>query len=416
MFPSSKTGFTQLFPRRSVVELVNQLLRFCVVGGLNTFIDLLAFNLLVWLLPTTHIHMLVLYNSLAYLIGAINSFFCNKLWTFEHRSKVTSRQVKHFAFVTLSGIACNDVLIWLATSALTSASLSGFFWTNSAKVAAIAGTFAISYIGMRFSVFNARNRETKATPPRHQPLLMTPRSLSVILPAYNEEAVIEQTLRTIMPVLAGWMHNFEVLVINDGSKDHTAQIVARLSVYDARIKLINHPRNKGYGAALVTGFESATKETTFFMDSDGQFDIRDLIAFFPLIELYDAVLGYRIDRQDVWMRKLNAWTWKQLVHFMFGVSVRDVDCAFKLYRSQFFRSHQLETCGAMINAEVLYKLGRYGYTYTEVGVRHLPRQAGKATGAKPAVILRALHEMFIFARKWHAEESYEESQQWYGAV
>lgn len=70
----------------------------------------------------------------------------------------------------------------------------------------------------------------------------------------------------------------------------------------------------------------------------------------------------------------------------------------------------------MINAEVLYKLGRYGYTYTEVGVRHLPRQAGKATGAKPAVILRALREMFIFARKWHAEESYEESQQWYGAV
>jgi len=130
-------------------------------------------------------------------------------------------------------------------------------------------------------------------------VLMTPRSLSVILPAYNEEAVIEQTLRTIMPVLAGWMHNFEVLVINDGSRDHTAQIVARLSVYDARIKLINHPRNKGYGAALVTGFESATKETTFFMDSDGQFDIRDLIAFFPLIELYDAVLGYRIDRQDV---------------------------------------------------------------------------------------------------------------------
>ncbi len=416
MFPPPKTGCTRPLPKRSVIELVNQLLRFCAVGGLNTFIDLLAFNVLVWLLPTTHVHILVLYNSLAYLIGAINSFFCNKLWTFEHRSKVTGRQVKRFAFVTLVGIACNDILIWLATSALTAASLSGFFWTNSAKVAAIAGTFAISYIGMRFSVFNARNRETQATPPRHQPLLMTPRSLSVILPAYNEGAVIEQTLCTIMPVLADWMHNFEVLVINDGSRDRTAQIVARLSTYDARIKLINHTRNKGYGAALVTGFESASKETIFFMDSDGQFDIRDLVAFFPLLEQYDAVLGYRINRQDAWMRKLNAWTWKQLVHFMFGVSVRDVDCAFKLYRSQFFRSHQLETRGAMINAEVLYKLGRYGFTYTEVGVRHLPRQAGKATGAKPAVILRALREMFIFARKWHAEESYAASQQWYGAV
>lgn len=408
MFPSSKTGITHLFSIHRLSRTVNQLLRFSIVGGLNTFIDLLAFNLLLWLLPTTHVHVLVLYNSLAYLLGAVNSFFWNKLWTFEHRSKVTSRQVKHFAIVTLAGIVCNDALIWLVTSALTAASLSESFWTNGAKVAAIAGTFAISYIGMRFGVFNGRNRGTKATPPRHQLLLMTPRSLSVILPAYNEEAVIEQTLCTIMPVLAGWMHNFEVLVINDGSRDHTAEIVARLSAYDARIKLLNHPVNKGYGAALVTGFESATKETTFFMDSDGQFDIRDLVAFFPLLEQYDAVLGYRIDRQDAWMRKLNAWTWKHLVHFIFGVSVRDVDCAFKLYRSEFFRRYRLETRSAMINAEVLYKLGRYGYTYTEVGVRHLPRQAGMATGAKPAVIVRALREMLVFARKWHTEESYEE--------
>ncbi len=416
MVSSPKTGLMRLSSKHYLVGFVKQLLRFCIVGGLNTFIDLLVFNLLIWLLPTTHVHVLVLYNSLAYLVGAVNSFFWNKLWTFEHRSQVTSRQVKHFAIVTLAGIVCNDILIWLATSALTAASLSGFFWTNSAKVGAIAGTFAVSYVGMRFGVFNVRNREARVMPPRHSPLLMTPRSLSVILPAYNEEAVIEQTVCTIMPVLTGWMQNFEVLVINDGSRDRTEEIVARLSAYDPRIKLINHPMNKGYGAALVTGFESATKETTFFMDSDGQFDIRDLIAFFPLIEQYDAVLGYRIDRKDAWMRRLNAWVWKQLVHFMFGVSVRDVDCAFKLYRSEFFRHHRLETRGAMINAEVLYKLGRYGYTYAEVGVRHLPRQAGMATGAKPAVIVRALREMFVFARKWHAEESYEEGQVWSRAI
>ena len=284
MVSSPKTGLMRPSSKHYLVSFVNQLLRFCIVGGLNTFIDLLVLNILVWLLPTTHVHVLVLYNSLAYLVGAVNSFFWNKLWTFEHRSQVTSRQVKHFAIVTLVGIVCNDILIWLATSTLTAASLSGFFWTNGAKVGAIAGTFAISYVGMRFGVFNVRNRETKATPPRHSPLLMTPRSLSVILPAYNEEAIIEQTLCMIMPVLTGWMQNFEVLVINDGSRDRTAEIVGRLSAYDPRIKLINHPVNRGYGAALVTGFESATKETTFFMDSDGQFDIRDLIAFFPLIE------------------------------------------------------------------------------------------------------------------------------------
>jgi len=105
------------------------------------------------------------------------------------------------------------------------------------------------------------------------------------------------------------------------------------------------------------------------------------------------------------MRKLNAWGWKQLVRFIFGVHVRDIDCAFKLFRSDFFHTNRLETRGAMINAEILYKLSRAGYTYTEVGVQHLPRKAGKATGARLSVILRALREVFVYASKWYAEEN-----------
>ena len=104
------------------------------------------------------------------------------------------------------------------------------------------------------------------------------------------------------------------------------------------------------------------------------------------------------------MRKLNAWGWKQVVGFIFGVHVRDIDCAFKLFRAEFFRTHRLETRGAMINTEIVDKLSRAGYTYTELGVHHLPRRTGKATGAKPAVILRALRELFIFAEKWRQEE------------
>jgi glycosyltransferase involved in cell wall biosynthesis len=164
--------------------------------------------------------------------------------------------------------------------------------------------------------------------------------------------------------------------------------------------------NQGYGAALVSGFEAIAedKNLAFFMDSDGQFDIRDLERFFPLIEEYDAVLGYRIDRQDTRVRKLNAWGWKMLVRFVFGLHVRDVDCAFKLYRAQFFHEHRLETRGAMINTEILYKFARAGYTYTQRGVHHLPRKGGRATGAKLSVIARAFREMFIFARKWRREE------------
>jgi glycosyltransferase involved in cell wall biosynthesis len=177
-----------------------------------------------------------------------------------------------------------------------------------------------------------------------------------------------------------------------------------LCQHNSYLRLINHKINQGYGAALITGFESASRELIFFMDADGQFDIRDLARFLPLIEDYDAVLGYRNPRCDSWMRNLNAWGWKQLIRLVLGIHVRDIDCAFKLFRAEFFQTHRLETRGAMINAEILYKFSRAGYTYTEVGVRHLPRQGGKATGAKPAVILRALREMLFYTSKWYREE------------
>ena len=104
------------------------------------------------------------------------------------------------------------------------------------------------------------------------------------------------------------------------------------------------------------------------------------------------------------MRRVNAWGWKMLVRLVFGLRVRDVDCAFKLYRSKFFYEHRLETRGAMINTEILYKFTRAGYTYTQVGVQHLPRRGGRATGAKLSVIVRAFRELFVFARKWNREE------------
>lgn len=229
-------------------------------------------------------------------------------------------------------------------------------------------------------------------------------SLSVILPAHNEEEVIATTVHNILDALSLWMLDHEVIVVDDGSLDRTGVILDTIATTHPCLKVIHHPVNQGYGAALVSGFEANTKDLVFFMDSDGQFDIHDLERFFPLIEEYDAVLGYRVDRQDTWMRKVNAWGWKILVGMVFGVYVRDVDCAFKLYPASFFHEHKLETRGAMINTEILYKFTRAGYNYTQVGVRHLPRLGGRATGAKPSVILRAFRELFVFAFKWHREE------------
>jgi glycosyltransferase involved in cell wall biosynthesis len=234
--------------------------------------------------------------------------------------------------------------------------------------------------------------------------VLTQHSLSVVMPAHNEEVAIAGTLRDVIGELSACVRDFEVIVVNDGSKDATRSIVEEAAELDPRIRLINHDTNQGYGAALVSGFEAVTKELVFFMDSDGQFDIHDLERFFAYIDKYDAVLGYRINRQDTWLRKLNAWGWKMLVRLVFGLHVRDIDCAFKLYPARFFRENQLETRGAMINTEILYKFTREGYTYTQLGVRHLPRRGGQATGAKLAVIVRAFREMFTFAWKWRREE------------
>jgi glycosyltransferase involved in cell wall biosynthesis len=234
--------------------------------------------------------------------------------------------------------------------------------------------------------------------------LRTEHSLSVVMPAHNEEVAIAGTLRDVLDALSEWVRDFEVIVVNDGSKDETRTIVEEASMVDPRIRLINHDVNQGYGAALVSGFEAVTKDLVFFMDSDGQFDIHDLERFFSYIDEYDAVLGYRINRQDTWVRKLNAWGWKMLVRMVFGLHVRDIDCAFKLYRARFFRENRLETRGAMINTEILYKFTREGYSYTQLGVQHLPRRGGQATGAKLSVIARAFWEMFTFARKWRREE------------
>ncbi len=229
-------------------------------------------------------------------------------------------------------------------------------------------------------------------------------SLSIVMPAHNEEVAIASTMRAVIDAVTLWTQDFEVIVVNDGSRDATRSILEGIATEEPRVRVINHEVNKGYGAALVSGFEATSKDLVFFMDSDGQFDICDLEHFFPLIGQYDAVLGYRIQRQDTWLRKLNAWGWKMLVQSVFKLRVRDIDCAFKLYKASFFQQNHLETRGAMINTEMLYKFKRAGYTYTEVGVQHLPRRGGRATGANLSVITRAFHELFIYARKWHQEE------------
>ncbi len=162
--------------------------------------------------------------------------------------------------------------------------------------------------------------------------------------------------------------------------------------------MVDYPVNRGYGGALRAGFERALTtgaEAIFLMDSDGQFDIAELAGFLPLLVNYDGVFGYRINRQDPFLRKLNTWAWRQLVRAVFRIRARDIDCAFKLLRADFVRHTNLEATGAMFSTELLARFARAGLRFAEVGVRHYPRNGGKPTGAQPMVILRAFKELWF---------------------
>lgn len=234
-------------------------------------------------------------------------------------------------------------------------------------------------------------------------LALAHHGISVILPAFNEEKAIAATLADVLATLDEWGADFEVIVVNDGSRDRTGAIVASIAAQDARVRQVLHAENIGYGAALFDGFTSATKDLTFFMDADGQFTARDLAKLLVHIDSADAVLGYRLQRQDSWLRRGNAWAWNQVVRLTLGLRVRDVDCAFKLLRTAYLQAHLPETRSALINAEILFKLTRTGALYRQVGIHHLPRQGGRATGANPRVIYRAVRDLVRYARRWRRE-------------
>ena len=218
-------------------------------------------------------------------------------------------------------------------------------------------------------------------------------ALSVFYPCYNEQDNVRRVVGEAMAFLPTVSDDFEVILVDDGSRDRTGAIIDELAAGDPRIRGVHHPVNRGYGAALVSGFRAATKELVFYTDGDGQFDIAELPALLDLIGRYDIVSGFRRHRRDSLIRRLNAWLWSRLVTRLLSVRCRDVDSAFKLYRREIFDRIDMKSTGALIDAEILARAVRAGFTLAEVPVSHRPRVAGRQTGAKLSVILRAFREL-----------------------
>lgn len=219
------------------------------------------------------------------------------------------------------------------------------------------------------------------------------RELSVFFPFYNEAENIERVVLNAIDVLNRLGLKYELILVDDGSRDRTYELAKKLAAEHANISVIRNRVNLGYGAALRRGFRAAKYEWVFHTDGDGQFDMNHLESLLPMARQYDIVATYRIERRDNFVRRFNAACWNLLVNMLLELNVRDVDSAFKLYRREVFRRIHLKSRGALISAEVLARAKRAGFTIGQTGVPHLARLAGNPTGGNIGVIIRAFREL-----------------------
>ena len=219
--------------------------------------------------------------------------------------------------------------------------------------------------------------------------------LSLILPCFNEAANIRTTVEGVLQWYSAAGIDGEVIVVNDGSTDGTGSILASILQSASNVHVVTHAYNRGYGAAVVSGLDAATGEIMGFMDSDGQFDPKDFSLLLPLLDRASFVTGRRRHRADPFMRKVNAKLFGFLSFAILGIWVRDVNCAMKLWKRDIWQTIRPRVAtGALVNAEMYFRLQRAGLTYAQVDVGHYPRKFGTQTGAKLSVILRMLGELW----------------------
>ncbi|HEX7300151.1 MAG TPA: glycosyltransferase family 2 protein [Solirubrobacteraceae bacterium] len=219
------------------------------------------------------------------------------------------------------------------------------------------------------------------------------RGLSIVLPCHNEAENVERAIdeATAAGELVADAH--EVLVVDDGSLDATRELAQARAGADPRVRVLIHEENRGYGAAVRAGLAAGRLEWLFLTDADLQFDLTELTRFVPLAPSSDIVAGYRIHRADPPHRVVNAAAWNLLVHRLFDVPLRDVDCAFKLMRRDVVQALSLTAEGAMVSTELVTRARAAGARIAQLGVTHRPRPAGRPSGASPRVVLRAFREL-----------------------
>jgi len=228
-------------------------------------------------------------------------------------------------------------------------------------------------------------------------------SLSVFLPAHNEAGNIERVVNGWRAELPRVTDDWEIIVVDDGSRDGTGPIADRLTSTDARVRVVHHEVNRGYGGAVISGIAAASKSWVLLCDGDGQFDPADIETLAQRAGDCDVIVGRRGSRADPFMRRLNGNAWTILMRILFGIAISDIDCGFKLFRRELIVPDELKARGAMISTELMARMAGRGARMAEVDVRHLPRQTGEQSGASMRVIMRAFRELMVLYRDLKSE-------------
>lgn len=226
----------------------------------------------------------------------------------------------------------------------------------------------------------------------HPPHKLT--SISVFLPCYNEAQNISLVVTDLLAVLPQISHKYEIIIINDGSIDQTKKMASQIAQKHRQVNVVNHPKNLGYGAAVQSGIKASRYDWIFFTDGDHQFDVKELAAFVPYSRDYQVIIGYRHKRADGWLRSFNARLFKLFINLLYRLHVKDIDCAFKLFHQSTVKPLTLQSNGAMISTEILYRLKKKHFKFKQLPVNHYPRKFGQPTGNNLKVVIKAGSEAF----------------------
>jgi len=227
--------------------------------------------------------------------------------------------------------------------------------------------------------------------------------VSAFFPAHNEEHNVVSMAEQLLAVLPEVASRFELVIVDDGSRDRTGALADEFARTHPMVRVVHHRVRRGYGGAIKSGLAACRLDYVFYTDGDCQFDPVEIVRLISCLDRADVVVGYRARRADGIVRWLNGVAWNALIRALFRLPVRDIDCAFKLFRASALAGLQPRAEGAMISTELLACIQERGHRIVEVPVSHYPRRYGSPSGANVRVIARAFVELFRMRRRLREE-------------